>query len=715
TGLDITALVANPSDCRLTFSGLGVFPTGHIDIVLPDGRVPCSSLTRQGAPSGAAHKSAAWVGAAATRQGPAISSLFLDGLSGRSALAISAPVTDHAGTVEAFAAVVVPVADLARGLAASYGGPKHFTFAVRDARGRLLSAPTTGRAGNSTPHGAMITATRAIPGLDWRLTAAESAGIALAASHAVFWRVAALGAGCLFVLLLLLFAVNRRIADPLRRLTSAVIQASQRQCIDPVEIRGPREVREMTAEFNAMVTARASYENQLAHHALHDPLTGLPNRALFLDRTELALKAADGVPATVAVFSIDLDRFKVVNSSLGYTVGDAVLLEVADRLNSICGPGDSVARCGDGFLMCQPGADAPMRASSTAARILDRLGLPFASEHGEVSLSASVGVAQGRADVTAGQLINDADIAMYAAKAAGGGQYRLIDDDLRAASSDRLSLETDLRAALREDQLHLVYQPVVNLVTGDITGAEALLRWTHPKRGLVQPMTFIPLAEQSDLIHPIGRFVLQAACAQAAEWNNNGHPLRMSVNVSGRQLLDPAFPGHVAHALDKSGLPGEQLCLELTETVLMDDAVRSEDLLQQLKALGVELSVDDFGTGYSSLAYLKRFPVDEVKIDRSFVQSLDDNQDDTLVAAMVAMGHALGLHVVAEGIETESQAAAVRTLGCRSAQGYLFSRPQASDDFTALLAQGAAGEWTQPQHYGAAPAADSGFLAASDV
>jgi diguanylate cyclase (GGDEF)-like protein len=688
TGLDVAALIATPSSCQLTFSGLGVFPVGHIDVVLPNGRVPCTSVTSRGAPAGATHRGAAWVTNPTSRKGPAISSVFRDGLSGRVSLAITAPVLANSRDFAALVAVVVPVGNLARGLADAYGGPDHFTFTVRDRNGQLLAAPTSA----STSHGGQISAVRTIPGLGWQLTAAESSDTALAASHTVFWRIAALGAGAVLVLLLLLFAVNRRIANPLRRLTAAVTQASRRQQLDPVDVGGPRELRAMVQEFNAMVAARASYEYQLAHHALHDPLTGLPNRALFLDRTDIALLGARAdASSSIVVFSIDLDRFKVVNTSLGYPSGDAVLLEAADRLQAVCRAGDTVARCGDGYLICQPGSDAAERALSTAARLLDCLGLPFEAGQGEVTLSASVGVAIGRANLTASQLVNDADIAMHAAKEAGGGRYRLIDDELRVASGDRLSLESDLRIALRDGQLHVEYQPVVDLVTGRITGAEALLRWAHPLRGAVPPLTFVPLAEQSDLIHPLGRFVLDAACAQAAVWNAMGHELRMSVNVSGRQLTDPSFVGHVAHALDNSGLPAGQLCLELTETVLMDDAMKSEELLTELKAFGVDISVDDFGTGYSSLAYLNRFPVDEVKIDRTFVQNLDHAQpDSTLVAAMVAMGHALGLQVVAEGIETERQAMAIRTLGCRSAQGYLFSRPRTSADFSTLLVQGRA-------------------------
>jgi EAL domain-containing protein (putative c-di-GMP-specific phosphodiesterase class I) len=291
--------------------------------------------------------------------------------------------------------------------------------------------------------------------------------------------------------------------------------------------------------------------------------------------------------------------------------------------------------------------------------------------------------------VGAEELVRDADTAMYAAKEAGGGRLRLIDDELRARSSERLSLESDLRGALAAGQLLVQYQPVVNLLTGQISGAEALLRWTHPTRGPVAPMTFIPVAEDAGLIGPIGQFVLAQACRQTAVWNDAGYRLRVAVNVSGLQLHDPGFVGQVAAELHDAGVDPSQLCLELTESTLMDDAMRASDVLAELKDVGVELSVDDFGTGYSSLAYLKRFPVDELKVDRSFISNLGtEGQDQTLVAAMVAMGHALGLHVVAEGVETHAQMATLLTLGCRTAQGYLFARPLPPDEITTLLVRG---------------------------
>ena len=326
---------------------------------------------------------------------------------------------------------------------------------------------------------------------------------------------------------------------------------------------------------------------------------------------------------------------------------------------------------------------------SDTAQVMTAMAEPFTAAGTDVALTASIGIARGRRGVGAEELVRDADTAMYAAKEAGGGRFRLIDDELRARSSERLSLESDLRGALAAGQLHVQYQPVVNLLTGQISGAETLLRWTHPTRGSVSPMTFIPVAEDAGLIGPIGQYVLAEACRQTAAWDAAGYRLRVAVNVSGLQLHDPGFVGQVAAALHDAGIDPSQLCLELTESTLMDDAMRASDVLAELKDVGVELSVDDFGTGYSSLAYLKRFPVDELKVDRSFISNLGtEGQDQTLVAAMVAMGHALGLYVVAEGVETHAQMATLLTLGCRTAQGYLFARPLPLDEFTALLGDG---------------------------
>jgi diguanylate cyclase (GGDEF)-like protein len=678
-GLPIAALLAEPAKCQLTFSGLGVFSTGHIDVVLADGRVPCSSLRTQGAPAGASQAGAAWLQDARSLREPRVAGLFDDRLTSGRALAVTAPIPAVGAAPAAFATVVLPLAGLGDGLDRTYGGPQRFTFTVRAATGDVLI-------GEPGPASDVIVGQRAIPELGWVLDAEQPRQAALAATRLAFERLAGLAAAALTLLALLLAFLNRRIGRPLRLLTSAMARGPQ---MSPERLpeRGPRELRALASGFNEMISAREGYETQLVHHALHDPLTGLPNRALGLDRIAHALQVAAGRPAAVAVLSVDLDRFKLVNASLGHRVGDEVLQASAVRLAACLESTDTLARSGDGFVVCRPDAQDSHAPAALAGRLIASIVEPFTIAGTDVTLTASVGVAHGRRGASAEQLLRDADTALYAAKETGGGRFRLIDDELRERSSERLGLESDLRGALARGELHVAYQPVVNLLTGQITGAEALLRWTHPVRGPVSPVTFIPLAESAGLIGPIGLFVLDEACRQAVAWTSEGHPLRIAVNMSGLQLHAAGFAESVRRTLDTSGLDPSQLCLELTESVLMDDAMHGADVLRELKDIGVFLSVDDFGTGYSSLAYLKRFPVDELKIDRFFVQTLRmSGEDHSLVAAMVAMGHALGLQVVAEGVETEPQRGLLLTLGCRSAQGYLFSKPVSAHRVSSLLA-----------------------------
>jgi diguanylate cyclase (GGDEF)-like protein len=695
-GIRVADVVAAASDCTLDFSGLGVFTMGHIDIVLPDGVVPCSSVSEMGAPPGATHSGAEWLSDASAATESGVTAPFTDRLTGQPAVAVTAPVTEAGGQPTGFVAVVLPLAGLPVGLAQVYGGPEALTFTVHDASGRSLG---TDPDLTSDPGAAadQIVGHDTVADLGWVVSAGQSRAEALATVRAAQLRRLAVEGAAIVLLLGLLGWVNRRIARPLRRLTTAAKEAARQLAPAPVAERGPAEVRHLAREFNTMITARTEYERQLTHHTLHDPLTGLPNRALLLDRVEQALHAASESPQVVSVLSIDLDRFKLVNATVGYRQGDDVLTAVATRLKFTLGASDTLARAGgDGFMICrhQTGDQVAQRL---AERVMARLAEPFTVGQTSVTLTASVGVAIGRRGVSAEELVRDSDTAMYAAKDAGGGRYQLIDDELRTRSSERMTLEADLRHALVGGQLHVAYQPVVNLLTGRITGAEALVRWSHPTRGPVSPLTFIPVAEAAGLIGPIGQFVLDEACKQARTWAVQGHPVRIAVNVSGLQLRDPDFVRHVADALHTHRLEPSQLCLELTESILMQDTVRASDVLRELKEIGVDLSVDDFGTGYSSLAYLRRFPVDELKIDGSFMQNLNSAEaDQTLVAAMVAMGHALGLQVVAEGVETHAQRATLLTLGCRTAQGFLFCRPQPADQITEVLRTGLPAEFQRP-------------------
>lgn len=695
-GIRVADIVAAASQCTLDFSELGVFTIGHIDIVLLDGVVPCSSVSEHGAPPGATHSGAQWLSDAGAATESGVTAPFTDRLTGLPAVAVTAPVTEAGGQPTGFVAVVLPLAGLPVGLARVYGGPDALTFTVDDASGRSLGtdADLTSAPGVAVDQ---IVGHDTVDDLGWVVSAGQSRAEALAPVRAAQLRRLAVEGAAIVLLLGLLGLVNHRIAGPLRRLTTAAKEAGRQSAPAPVPERGPAEVRHLAREFNTMITARTEYEKQLTHHALHDPLTGLPNRALLLDRVEQALQAAPESPEVVSVLSIDLDRFKFVNATVGYRQGDDVLTAVATRLKFTLAAGDTLARAGgDGFMICRHQAGDQV-AQRLAERVMARLTEPFTVGQTSVTLTASVGIAIGRRGVSGEELVRDSDTAMYAAKEAGGGRYQLIDDELRTRSSERMTLEADLRHALVGGQLHVAYQPVVSLLTGQITGAEALVRWSHPTRGPVSPLTFIPVAEAAGLIAPIGQFVLDEACKQARSWKVQGHPLRIAVNVSGMQLRDPDFVRQVADALHAHRLDPSQLCLELTESILMQDTVRASDVLRELKEVGVDLSVDDFGTGYSSLAYLRRFPVDELKIDGSFMQNLNAAEaDETLVAAMVAMGHALGLQVVAEGVETHAQRATLLTLGCRTAQGFLFCRPQPADQTTELLRTGLPAEFQRP-------------------
>ena len=421
------------------------------------------------------------------------------------------------------------------------------------------------------------------------------------------------------------------------------------------------------------VTARRRAEHELARAALRDPLTGLANRTLFSERLDHALARLRRVPAPLGVLFVDLDGFQAINDRFGHRSGDRVLVEVASRLEAAFRPTDTVARLdGDTFCVMCDSLEGELDITGIADRVRDALAAPIRCDGVELRVSASVGIAM--ADGPAAdpeQLLRDADAAMDQAKLAGPGSSRLYDAEMQARAEERRALDADLAGALGRGEFVLHYQPQVSLATGDVTGFEALVRWERPGHGLVAPDAFIPAAEETGLIVALGTWILEEACRQAAVWEGE-----MAVNLSALQLDDPALPALVARVLAETGLDPARLNLEITETVLMGDTQANIEILRALKAVGVSLSVDDFGTGYSSLNYLKRFPVDVLKVDRSFVQGLpEDREDAAIVAAVIALAHALGLTVVAEGVETAEQREALRAGGCELAQGYLFSRP----------------------------------------
>jgi diguanylate cyclase (GGDEF)-like protein/PAS domain S-box-containing protein len=439
------------------------------------------------------------------------------------------------------------------------------------------------------------------------------------------------------------------------------------------------------------VTERKALEAELAYRAYHDALTGLPNRALLIDRLGHALARSTRSRLNTGVLFIDLDDFKLVNDSLGHKQGDQLLVSVAQRLSASIRPGDSVARLGgDEFIVLFEDLADVSDASSVAERILQQLGTAFELDGREVFISATMGMAvSGANTVLADDLLRDADVAMYAAKARGKGHWALYEPGMDTRPLERLELEADLRRAMVGGELRLHYQPIVEIATGQIRGVEALLRWEHPERGLVSPMEFISIAEETGLIVPIGRWVLHDACRQARVWDERhaGRPaLTISVNISSRQFQHPGLVEDVRQALEDAHLLPSRLRLEITESVAMERGQATVQTLQALKSLGVRLAIDDFGTGYSSLAYLKHFPVDVLKVDRAFVDGLGrDAQDVAIVRSVITIAKSLDLTVTGEGVETAEQLSVLRALGCDEAQGYYFARPQPPGAMDRLL------------------------------
>ena len=438
---------------------------------------------------------------------------------------------------------------------------------------------------------------------------------------------------------------------------------------------------------------RKRLEEQLSHQAFHDALTGLANRALFRDRVTHALESRSRDATDLAVLFLDLDGFKAVNDALGHSVGDELLVQAAQRLSASVRPGDTVARLGgDEFAVLLERIERAEEAVHTGQRLRDVLQDPFVLESREVLVRASTGIAVADSGLeTADELLRNADLAMYRAKTTGEGGYELYEPSMHSALIRRIELENDLRHALERDQLTIHYQPILDLRTCEIAGVEALVRWHHPERGLVMPLDFIPLAEETGLISDIGAWVLKNACAQGAAWQRSlpeqeRSRFKVAVNLSSRQLGSPTLLNVVEAALAETGLTPASLVLEMTESTVMDSTMDTVALLRRLKFLGVRLAIDDFGTGYSALSYLSRFPVDVLKVDRSFVEKVaTESHSAELVRTIAQLGRSLSLETVAEGIEEFAQVEALREMGCEFGQGFLFSRPLPAEDITALL------------------------------
>jgi diguanylate cyclase (GGDEF)-like protein len=461
-------------------------------------------------------------------------------------------------------------------------------------------------------------------------------------------------------------------------------------------------VEERTAQLREAFEREREAAEQLKHQAFHDSLTNLANRALFADRVEHALHRARRLDSTIALLLLDLDDFKTVNDSMGHAVGDELLVAVAKRLDGFLRESDTAARLGgDEFAVLLEDVPEPADAAHTAQRIIDALEQPFELGGRKEFVHASVGVALGGAGAGAGalesgDLLRNADVAMYIAKWEGKRRYAFFRPSLHASVLERLELKGDLQRALEHDEFVVEYQPIVDLQTGRVRGMEALVRWRHPARGVKEPAQFVPLAEETGLILPIGNWVLGEACRQMSLWHGAYDPLlAIHVNLSPRQLYEPGLTEAVAAVLDRTGVPPERLMLEITESVFMRDTDATKAKLAALRELGVRLAIDDFGTGYAALDYLKRFPIDAIKVAKPFVDDVASvTANPALARAIVRLGETFGLETIAEGIERPEQALRLRDMGCPLGQGFHYARPLAAGAAESLLKKG--GELASP-------------------
>jgi diguanylate cyclase (GGDEF)-like protein len=480
--------------------------------------------------------------------------------------------------------------------------------------------------------------------------------------------------------------IARSVSRPVNRLAAIARSIRDGDYSLKAEVEGQDEISELAASFNHMLDGISTREEEILRLAYEDTLTTLPNRAMFLDRLKQAVLTARRTSDPVSVMMIDLDRFKVINDSLGHAAGDQVLREVADRLRELLRDSDTVARLGgDEFAVLLPTGTAD-GVAIVAQRILRTLEVPIMLEGQPVDIGASIGVACfPEHDDEGDSLLRHADVAMYVAKRANSG-YAIYDPRYEEGRQTQLSLLSELRRAVENDELSLFYQPKIDLKTGAIRRVEALVRWMHPTRGFVPPIEFIPFAEQTGYIKRVTRWVVENAVQQAGIWHRERLDIAISVNISTRDLMSNELVDLVAALLQKHAVPAEQLCLEITESGFMEDPARALETLGRLHALGLRLSVDDFGTGYSSLAYLKKLPVQELKIDRSFVMHMVEDEDDaTIVRSTIELGHNMGLEVVAEGVEDHAGLDFLKRLGCDQVQGYYISKPLPTTQFVEWL------------------------------
>ncbi|WP_129776401.1 putative bifunctional diguanylate cyclase/phosphodiesterase [Peristeroidobacter soli] len=521
----------------------------------------------------------------------------------------------------------------------------------------------------------------------------RSVATAVAAFNRLQQTLAALGIVSMLLSIGGAVAIALNITRPITHLTKAAARIQDGDYSNPVSVTRSDEIGALASTLNHMREGIAEREREILRLAYRDTLTDLPNRALFHDRLEHAILNAHRTGATLSVLMMDLDRFKYVNDSLGHGVGDHVLREVANRLSALLRQADTIARLGgDEFAILLENVDE-RHVTKVAMKILQALEHPIRYEDQPLDVGSSIGIAHfPEHGENSSKLLRNADIAMYVAKRNKGG-YAVYDASYDTHQQEHLSLLSEIRQAVEGHQLRVYYQPKVGLTSGVVEGVEALIRWEHPRRGFVSPAEFIPFAEHTGYIKVLTRWVLEQAIRQCGQWRSNGTPLQVSVNISARDLLNRELPDLIVQLLDRYGTPASLLCLEITESGFMEDPAHAQRVLERLHDLGIKLSIDDYGTGYSSLSYVARLPVDELKIDRSFVKQMSDSTTATIVRSTIELGHSLGLKVVAEGVEDEADLRTLRVYGCDQAQGYLMSRPLPAKELEEWLKHS---EWSRP-------------------
>jgi diguanylate cyclase (GGDEF)-like protein len=657
---------------------------------------------------------------------PTISDV-LWGTTGRPVVVISVPILDQQSRVERIVHLSLRLSDnrflstLFQKIELGSGG---YVYLI-DRNGRLLSHPDKTRIGEdvtrnevvqeiinhkrsgyqqvTNTRGVLMDASYAyIPEVGWGVVAQvpdEMIYEPLQSFRKHLWKLAA----AVFLLLSGVTALYaRQIIRPIRKLYIAVDQVAKGNYeTDIRNVSSSKEIEELTNRFNEMLYTIRDAREQIQYQAYHDPLTGLPNRILAADRLGQMLAHAQRTRTKVAVLFLNLDRFKGINDSLGHSIGDRLLREVAERIAGCVTENDTVSRIGgDEFLLMIPDVTQVQDVMSVVQEILQVLNVPFHLDQHELFLTASIGISFYPDDgEEIGQLITNADIAMHRAKKQGRNTSQLHTPAMNQQAAERLLLENHLHKAIERQEFLVYYQPKIDLFTGKLVGMEALVRWNHSIWGLVSPAKFIPIAEDSGLIGPIGEWVLRTACAQTKRWQEEGlTPVRIAVNLSAHQVEQSNLVETVQRILEETGLEPRYLELELTESILMQNTESVNETLHRLRDMGISIAIDDFGTGYSSLSYLHSFPITCLKIDQSFVRRIEgsgDRTDGVIAKAVIALAHNLDLEVVAEGVEDKHQMEFLREEGCSFAQGFLFSKPLPSEEFEKLLTKAGSTSYTE--------------------